>query len=248
VRAPSCGGGSPGLRGASLGVSDVVTALLEAADTTGGYGETVVIRNINLRVEPGEVVALLGLNGAGKTTTVLTLSGVLPCMGGQVLYNGKSTKTPLHRRAREGLSLVTEERCLFRHLSVADNLRTCGGDESVALSLFPALGGRLKVKAGLLSGGEQQMLALGRALCRQPSLLIVDELSLGLAAPIASQLLRTVRSAADAGMGVLLVEQHVDEALRISDRSYFMARGQIAFEGDSEEMSEFVKDPANFYA
>src|SRR5207247_6113635 len=138
---------------------DTVPAL-EARGLCAGYNAQAVVHDLDLVVNPGEVVALLGPNGAGKTTTLLALSGDLPPLSGEVRLNGKLTKAPLHRRAREGLSFVTEERSIFKSLSARDNLRVAGVDPELALSLFPELEPRLDVRGGLLSGGEQQMLTL----------------------------------------------------------------------------------------
>lgn len=212
-------------------------ALLEAISFAGGYGSIVVVRDVDLQVRPGEVVALLGPNGAGKTTTLLSLAGALPVLGGRVVFDGVAVNLPLHRRARLGLGVVTEERCVFRQRTVAENLKIAGGDVALALAIFPELQPRLRVKAGLLSGGEQQMLALGGALSRRPKLLLADELSLGLAPLVTDRLLRAVREAADGGVGVLLVEQHVRKALRYSDRAYVMNRGRIVFEGPASGLT-----------
>jgi branched-chain amino acid transport system ATP-binding protein len=205
-----------------------MTAILEGSGITAGYGPQPVIHAIDIEVHPGEVVALLGANGAGKTTTLLALSGELPLMSGQVLMDGHPETGPLHLRARRGLAYVTEERSVFKGLSLADNLR-CGGVEVAdALALFPELSLRLRVPGGLLSGGEQQMVTLARALGRRPRLLLADELSLGLAPMVVKRLLDAVRAAAEQdGCGVLLVEQHVRKALRYADRAYIMARGRI---------------------
>jgi branched-chain amino acid transport system ATP-binding protein len=205
-----------------------MTAILEASGVTAGYGPQPVIHAIDIQVHPGEIVALLGANGAGKTTTLLALSGELPLMAGRVLMDGQVETGPLHRRARKGLAYVTEERSVFKQLSLADNLRCGGVDIPEALALFPELGSRLRVRGGLLSGGEQQMLTLARALGRRPRLLLADELSLGLAPLVVKRLLDAVRAAAERdGCGVLLVEQHVRKALRYADRAYIIARGRI---------------------
>jgi branched-chain amino acid transport system ATP-binding protein len=206
----------------------VTTAILEAEGITAGYGLQPVIHAIDIEVHPGEIVALLGANGAGKTTTLLALSGELPLLSGRVLMDDQVENGPLHRRARKGLAYVTEERSVFRRLSLADNLRCAGVEVADALALFPELGPRLRVRGGLLSGGEQQMLTLARALGRRPRLLLADELSLGLAPQVVQRLLEAVRAAAERdGCGVLLVEQHVRKALRYADRAYIMARGRI---------------------
>jgi ABC-type branched-subunit amino acid transport system ATPase component len=212
-------------------------SLLEAQGFVGGYGAIVVVRDVDLHVRPGEVVALLGPNGAGKTTTLLSLAGALPVLGGTVRFDGQPTTMPLHRRARAGLGVVTEQRGIFRQLTVAENLRVAAGDTALALRMFPELEPRLGVRAGLLSGGEQQMLALGSALGRRPRLLMADELSLGLAPMVTDRLLRAVREAADSGIGVLLVEQHVRKALACADRAYVMNRGRIAFAGAAGELT-----------
>jgi branched-chain amino acid transport system ATP-binding protein len=204
-----------------------MTRLLEASDVTAGYGAQPVVHDMSLTVDAGEVVALLGPNGAGKTTTLLALSGELALTGGLVKLHGEATTAPLHRRARQGLSYVTEERSVFKGLTTLENLRCGGVDPDDALALFPELETRLRVPAGLLSGGEQQMLTLARALCRKPQLLLADELSLGLAPLVVERLLKAVRAAADRGMGVLLVEQHARKALRYADRVYVLRRGRI---------------------
>jgi branched-chain amino acid transport system ATP-binding protein len=204
------------------------TPALEARHLTAGYGSVPVLRDVGLEVRSGEVVALLGPNGAGKTTTLLALSGELPRASGEVLVDGVPTTAPLHRLARRGLSFVTEERSVFMDLTVRDNLRAGRCDEDRALQLFPELRERLRVRGGLLSGGEQQMLTLGRALARRPKILLADELSLGLAPLVVKRLLEAVRASADEqGTAVLLVEQHVRKVLHYADRVYVMHRGSV---------------------
>jgi branched-chain amino acid transport system ATP-binding protein len=216
-----------------------MTDVLTASGLTTGYGPQPVVHEIELTVAAGEVVALLGANGAGKTTTLLALTGVLPLHKGEVQIVGKNMrKVPLHRRARQGLSFVTEERSVFKGLSTVDNLRVGGVPTADVLALFPELEKRLKVRGGLLSGGEQQMLTLGRALSRSPKLLLADELSLGLAPLVVGRLLAAVRSAADEqGTGVLLVEQHARKALHYVDRVYVMRRGRIYMSLSAAEAS-----------
>jgi branched-chain amino acid transport system ATP-binding protein len=221
---------------AETGLTTTSAPILEARDLAAGYGPQPVVSGINLEVHPGEVVALLGPNGAGKTTTLLALSGELPPLAGEVLLDGSATKSPLFRRARNGLMFVTEEKSVFMGLSARDNLRVARVETEAALELFPELERRLSVRAGLLSGGEQQMLTLARALSRQPRVLMADELSMGLAPLVVKRLLDAVRAAADQGTAVLLVEQHVRKALKYADRVYVMRRGRIELTGTGAEM------------
>lgn len=215
-------------------------AALECRDLSAGYGGVPVVRNVDLAVHPGEVVVLLGPNGAGKTTLLLTLAGELRTTTGQVLDNGAVTKAPLHRRVRKGLAFVPEERSVFRGMSCLDNLRVGAASPEAALELFPDLRQRLTVRGGMLSGGEQQMLSLGRALSMRPRVLLADELSLGLAPMIVKRLLRAIREAADAGCAVLLVEQHVRQALEVADTAHVLQRGQIVLSGPAAEMRQRV--------
>lgn len=212
-------------------------SLIEAKGLSAGYGKMAIVRDVDIRVEAGEVVALFGANGAGKTTTLLTLAGELAPMDGEVRFLGRPTTSPMHVRCRNGLGYVTEERSVIMHLSVADNLKLARVPKAVACEYFPALEPILRRKAGLCSGGEQQMIALARVLGRNPKVLLVDELSLGLAPIVVANLLQTVRAAAvERGIGVLLVEQHVRQALKITDRAYVMERGRIALSGTTEEV------------
>jgi branched-chain amino acid transport system ATP-binding protein len=216
-------------------VSDL---LIEARGLSAGYGKMPVVREIDLHVAAGEVVALIGANGAGKTTTLLTLAGELTPMEGEVRFLGAPTRAPMHVRCRKGLGYLTEERSVIMDMSVADNLKLAGVAPSVAFAQFPALEACTGRRAGLCSGGEQQMLSLARALGRQPKMLLADELSLGLAPIIVANLLRAVREAAnEQGVGVLLVEQHVRQALKIADRVYLMERGRIALSGTAAEVA-----------
>ena len=216
-------------------------AAVEARKISAGYGPQAVIHDVDIYVNPGEVVALLGANGAGKTTTLLTLAGELPAMSGEVAFDGTVTRAPLHQRARNGLTFVTEEKSVFKGLSTRDNLRVGDVNVDEALALFPELERRLDVRGGLLSGGEQQMLTLARALARKPRVLLADELSMGLAPLVVKRLLEAVRAAADQqGTAVLLVEQHVRKALKYADRAYVMRRGRIELSGSAADLSSRI--------
>jgi branched-chain amino acid transport system ATP-binding protein len=212
--------------------------LLACRGLDAGYGGIAVVRGLDLSVAAGEVVALIGPNGAGKTTTLLTLAGDLAPISGDVTWLGQDKPQPLFRRARQGLALVTEERSVFMQLNVSDNLRIGGVSEADAVTLFPELGPLMRRTAGLLSGGEQQMLTLARALGRRPTVLLADELSLGLGPIVVERLLQAVRAvASERGVGVLLVEQHVHQALGIADRVYVMQRGRVVLTGRPAEIS-----------
>jgi branched-chain amino acid transport system ATP-binding protein len=212
--------------------------LIEAAGLSAGYGKMAVVRDLDLRVGAGEVVALIGPNGAGKTTTLLTLAGELPPLAGEVRFLGRATTAPMHVRCRRGLGYVTEERSVIMDMSVADNLKLAAVAPADAFELFPPLERCMSRRAGLCSGGEQQMLSLARALGRAPKVLLADELSLGLAPIIVAKLLEAVRAAADErGVGVLLVEQHVRQALRIADRVHVMERGRVVLSGTAHEVA-----------
>jgi branched-chain amino acid transport system ATP-binding protein len=211
--------------------------VIECRGLSAGYGALAVIRDLDLHVDAGEVVALIGRNGAGKTTTLLTLAGELKPMSGEVRWMGDVITSPMHVRCRAGLGYVTEERSVIMNLSAADNLRLADVTPDKAIELFPSLAPVMKRTAGLLSGGEQQMLSLARALGREPEVLLADELSLGLAPLIVTRLLDALRGAArDRGVGILLVEQHVRQALNIADRVYVLERGNVALSGPVEEI------------
>ena len=210
-------------------------AVMSARNISAGYVGQAVIRDLSFDVRAGEVICLLGPNGAGKTSTLLSLAGELPLMGGEILMHGEVTTAKLHKRARNGLSYVTEERSVFKGMTTRDNLRCAGVEPDAAIELFPELRSRIDIKAGLLSGGEQQMLTLARALSRGSSVLLADELSLGLAPLIVERLLQAVRDAADRGTAVLIVEQHARKALRYADRVLVMRRGDLVMQLPAHE-------------
>jgi branched-chain amino acid transport system ATP-binding protein len=215
-----------------------VTALLECEDLQAGYAGHPMVEGVSLAVQPGEIVTLLGPNGAGKTTTLLSIAGEVDQYGGEVHFDGKPARGGLAQRAKRGMCLVTEERSVFMGLTVAENLRVGRCDTKYALVLFPELEPLLARKAGLLSGGEQQILTLARALARRPRILLTDELSLGLAPLVVGRLMDVLsRTAKEDGIGVLLVEQHVRQALKIADHAVILERGRMVLSGPSAEVS-----------
>jgi len=227
-----------------------MSALLELQGLSAGYDGTAVVHDVDLHVDPGEVVALLGANGAGKTTTLLAVSGLVERQRGTVTIGGVEVGGPRPRLpgavrlARSGVAHVPEDRGLFNDLTVVEHLRLGRRRGRATISdaevyqRFPALEALAQRRAGLLSGGEQQMLALARALVSVPRLLLVDELSLGLAPLVVQGLLPVVRHvAAETGAGVLLVEQHVGMALAVADRAYLLDRGRVAASGAATDLA-----------
>jgi branched-chain amino acid transport system ATP-binding protein len=223
--------------------------LLEVHELSVGYSGLTVVHEVSFEVGAGEVVALLGANGAGKTTIMAAVSGLLRPSAGTVRLDGEEiTRLPAHRIVGLGLRHVPEGRRIFAPLTVDENLRLGAYSmrrERRLLQLrmedvfghFPVLEQRRRQMAGTLSGGEQQMLALGRALMTSPKLLALDEPSLGLSPRLSHELIATTRRLADAGTGVLLVEQNAHEALRVADRAYVLEQGRIAMAGPAAEIA-----------
>lgn len=223
-----------------------MSALLSVESVSVSYGGLRALSEVSLVVPDGSVVALLGANGAGKTTTLRTISGLVRPDKGRIVFAGADiTRWPPHGIAAAGVVHVPEGRGIFRSLTVAENLsmasyaRVAGQSGSIidqAVELFPVLGQRLSQQAGTLSGGEQQMLALARALVTRPRLLMLDEISMGLAPLVTAELFERIRSSAAAGTSMLLVEQYVDAALELADYAYVLEKGRIVDMGEPADL------------
>ena len=222
-------------------------AMLEVKDLHVYYGVIQALKGISFEVNQGEVIALIGANGAGKTTTLQTLTGLLTPKQGSIVFEGKDiTKTPAHKIVQMGIAHVPEGRRVFADLSVYDNLRmgayTRKDKAEIAASLesvykrFPRLEERKNQRAGTLSGGEQQMLAMGRALMSKPRLIVMDEPSMGLSPIFVNEIFDIIQSVSDSGTTVLLVEQNAKKALSIADRAYVLETGKITLDGKAEDL------------
>lgn len=222
-------------------------AMLEVSNLKVNYGMIQAIKGISFKVEEGEIIALIGANGAGKTTTLHTVSGLLKAREGSILFNGKElTKTQSHKIVEMGMAHVPEGRRIFQQLTVYENLilgaYTRSDKKEIAENLemiykrFPRLEERKKQIAGTLSGGEQQMLAMGRALMSNPKIVLMDEPSMGLSPLLVSEIFDIIQSINKSGTTVLLVEQNAKKALSIANRAYVLETGKIVLEGDAKEL------------
>ena len=212
------------------------------------YGDLQVVWGVSFEVPEESIVTILGPNGAGKTTTLLALMGLLPVVAGSVIFDGASLiGVPTHQMVERGLVMIPEERATFAALTVEENLELGAytprarhsREETMAevLEIFPWLAERMRQRAGTLSGGERQMLAIGKALMAQPELLILDEPSLGLAPIVVEHIFEAIEQVRDRGVSVLMVEQHVEMALQIADHAYVLEMGSIVADGSSSELS-----------
>ncbi|MFI0369022.1 ABC transporter ATP-binding protein [Actinomadura sp. 1N219] len=223
--------------------------LLSARGLSAGYGSVAVLQDLDLEIRAGEVLALLGRNGAGKSTTAMALAGRLKPTAGTIEVAGRAVHgSSLSQRARRGTAYISQERCVFMGLSVRDNLRVGGVEPDEALELFPELKPHLKRRVGLLSGGQQQILAVARALARHPQIMISDELSLGLAPMVVDRIFDVLTTAAqERGLGVLLIEQQVGKALAVSDRTAVMRRGRIEITESSSALTDRMQEISELY-
>ena len=224
--------------------------LLDVRDLHAGYGSAEVLHGLNLRADAGQVITVIGPNGAGKSTLLASLMGVIGARG-ELRYRGTSLATrTLEERVQDGIALVPEQRALFGSMPVEDNLRlgawrriragerAAAADLEQVFTLFPRLAERRGQLAGTLSGGERQMLALGRALMSRPSLLMLDEPSLGLAPLIVREIFKTIADLRQTGVTILLVEQNARAALEVADHGYVLEMGEIVLEGPAAELAQ----------
>ncbi|WP_374477088.1 ABC transporter ATP-binding protein [Zoogloea sp.] len=230
-----------------MSTTDNAAPILQLRDTRVAYGAIEAVKGISLELARGELVSLIGANGAGKTTTLNAIAGTLGTAGGQILYDGQPIdKLPAHKRLRQGLALVPEGRGIFTRLTVEENLRMgayCRRDDEAVeadmeriFGMLPRVRERLQQVAGTLSGGEQQMVAIGRALLSRPRLLLLDEPSMGLAPLVVEKIFEVIASVAAEGVTVLLVEQNATLALEFSSRAYVMESGAITLSGSGADL------------
>ena len=221
--------------------------MIEVKDVHVSYGEFLAVKGVSFTVNDGELVAIIGANGAGKSTILMSLMGLRTCRSGQILFDGKDiTSLPAHLRARQGIALVPEGRRLLPDLTVEENLRIGGYihkkasvvEEELArnFSLFPRLKERAKQVSKTLSGGEQQMVAIARALMAKPKLLLMDEVSLGLMPKFVDETFRIIEDLHQRGVTILLVEQNANKALSVADRGYVLETGHLIFSGTAQEL------------
>ena len=225
--------------------------MLVVDDVFSGYGKSQVLHGVSLSVDEGEIVALIGANGAGKTTLLKTISGLVQARSGTIRFQETEIQNlSAHRIVKSGVSQVAEGRAMLKRMTVLENLRIgahvrkdkeVGQDIDQIFSKFPVLGERHNQLAGLLSGGEQQMLAIGRALMARPRILLLDEPSLGLAPMVVTEIFRTLRALRDDEKTIFLVEQNARRALQVADRGYVLERGQITLEGTGQRLLDDEK-------
>jgi len=222
--------------------------MLKVANIYVNYGPIKALQDVSFQINEGEIVALIGANGAGKTTILNTISNIVPSVSGKILYQGKEiTKTPAHEIVKLGISQVPEGRRVFANMSVLENLElgayTRNDSKEIASDLekifqrFPRLNERKKQPAKTLSGGEQQMLAMGRALMCRPRLLLLDEPSMGLAPMLVEQIFQIIQEINKSGTTILLVEQNANMALSIAHRAYVLETGCVVLQGDAKELA-----------
>jgi len=228
---------------------NMAETLLKVKDLVVSYGSIQAINGINFEVKKGEIVSILGANGAGKTTTLRTISGLLKAKSGEILYNGVDlTKMPAHKIVQIGVSQSPEGRQVFGTLTVEENIKLGAYTKKAPdkntidfiYNLFPRLLERRKQLAGTLSGGEQQMLAISRALMAQPQLLLLDEPSLGIAPILVKMIFAAIKTISSTGVTVLLVEQNAKAALKLADRGYVLDVGRVTINGDAKDL---LNDP-----
>ncbi len=224
-------------------------AILEVHEVTSGYGEVQILWGVNLSLQQGQLTALVGANGAGKTTLLRTIMGLIKPWSGRILFEGQDvSKLPPHKKADMGLVLVPEGRQLFTSMTVLENLEMGATPPrarphfkrnlELVFEMFPRLKERMHQKAGTMSGGERQMLAVARGLMAHPKVLMIDEMSLGLAPVLVLQLFESLGKLREVGITTLLVEQNVHLALSVTDYAYVMAHGKVELEGPSEQIAQ----------